>query len=639
MQHADLINIAKAFGYESISDEGLCHGFSLMWIQAACSGDLKSFNNRLKVLDTYKNNPKKLIEKIDSIRDKCKDSHYHPTEEEQNLLEIPAFFDGVALHQSPDFHNDLFSRYLVQTHHDAIAEFTNSVLNIKQDGIKTAFSTVDQYDHQQLVAYLTRIANQMGNEPNVALLFRSGNHSVAARYLGNGKFEYIDTNLLVNGNITRWTGDAQGLATQLFISLGTEFGINPPQSLCLSSSVLISGNAPSINFESLRNQSKINTKLNKNYDGTTVLHLAATQNDVGLLKRIDFAKVNINSTDRNGMTPVMYAFSNQSKDACQFLVAHKNIDLNRANSRGLTILNVLAQQNRLLELRTWLQDKRINVSNSPYLLRDLALYKSDEACIIAEQLLTVNKMNPNLSIPEGHSPLHVSCGIKDTKMASLLLEHGININAQTHEGETALHIAARTGSMKVINLLMQKNPDFNLRNKQGETPLITALKLSMPRMTEKLLGQTTLDRHDFVNFRSLYVSSFAPVLQKKILIKGLNDYIDQRGKESSYHNFLRLGYSKDEKITAARALLEHLDNPNVELTQCAKILNNGELGNLYSYWKNYQQNLESPIQTQINIPQLQDPAVTQDYRKTLTQLKAKQNGIEPAASSDPVKGV
>lgn len=117
MNHQQLIRLSHAFGYEKfITAEGLCHGFSTMWVQAVASNQLHEFNTRLNFLDKFANNPEALKKEVDEVRTYVKNNPSQPLSEEQKkLLEIPAFFEGVAAYLNPLVAAEAFEKNLQQT--------------------------------------------------------------------------------------------------------------------------------------------------------------------------------------------------------------------------------------------------------------------------------------------------------------------------------------------------------------------------------------------------------------------------------------------------------------------------------------------------------------------------------------------
>lgn len=57
-----------------------------------------------------------------------------------------------------------------------------------------------------------------------------------------------------------------------------------------------------------------------NYTGCTAMHLAAQSNSPEIIKLLGEKGVDINSQDKNGFTPLMYAIIHRANKAVKFLV-------------------------------------------------------------------------------------------------------------------------------------------------------------------------------------------------------------------------------------------------------------------------------------------------------------------------------
>lgn len=233
-----------------------------------------------------------------------------------------------------------------------------------------------------------------------------------------------------------------------------------------------------------------------------------------------------------------------------------------------------------------LNDSRLKLSDNPHrLLFDLACKSNNDALLIAKELLTKHKITANPEKDNYWSPLHVACAKGDHSMAALLLNHGANINVSCL-GSTPLHEAAKNGDTDIVNLLIEQHADCNLKNNDGLTAFEEALNYGRMDIAEKLLPKTTIDAQSFYKHGTLNSLSYSPELKIMILEKGLQDYIKQRRNESEYGNIFRLGYSQQEKIDAAGALLLHITDPTIKLLpQQIEVLQNGRLGNLYSQYQ------------------------------------------------------
>lgn len=97
MIHDDLTRLITALGYPPMHENGVCHGFTLMWVQAACNHQLDAFYERLELLEQFVENPDRLVSAITNARQKVINKNPLTPEDEQ-LLELPAFFDGISLY-------------------------------------------------------------------------------------------------------------------------------------------------------------------------------------------------------------------------------------------------------------------------------------------------------------------------------------------------------------------------------------------------------------------------------------------------------------------------------------------------------------------------------------------------------------
>ena len=550
-----------------------------MRAQAVCALDLDAFKARMTLLDHYKSNPQGLVSEIEQIRDKFKtDKNYQPTPSEQKLLDIPAFFDGMALYLSPEKHRDVFTEdgiNVTQSDAEFISSFTAPE---GQMGLKTAFLTVDQYTKEELASFLTSLGEKQEGRSDVAISFLASRHAVSANYLGNGKFEYIDTNSNVGGNMTHWIGDADGLAEQIFQSLADEKMIHLP----LACELVIPANAPEIDFEACRNNKPV-TELHADCYGSSVLDHASTCDDIRLIHRIDFESIAANQTQKQKYGPLLMAYHKRHIEIFNFLLTHS-----RPNEMALRLLLILMLAEQDFEsIHAQLDHPNFKLSvNPPFLLHRLACDGSQDAISIVDRLLTKHGITANTEKGNYWSPFHIACFKNNLELAEVLLNGGANIDVQSNEGETALHGAAANGNMDIIELLIKKGADCNIKNQNGLTAFDEALKNGHIEIAEKLLAKTTLETQALGKHWSLQSLNCPFELKKEILKKGLADYIEQRGKEPEYTNIFQLGYSQKEKIHAARALLHHIDNPEKQLRpNHIKVLNNARLGNLYSQYQ------------------------------------------------------
>jgi len=197
MRHTQLIHIAHTFGYKTISFEGLCKGYSAMWIQAVCSGDLKTFNERMGILEQFAQSPEKLFAEINHIKDLVRKDQ-NLTELQYKYLEIPVFFDGISLYLDPGQNKELFNnKWLKQSNEADISAYVQSKALEDRGGLFKAFTVVNQYDDlDKLTHFLDQVSNELKDKKDIGIDLSANGHSVAVRVLGQNKFQLIDTNNL-----------------------------------------------------------------------------------------------------------------------------------------------------------------------------------------------------------------------------------------------------------------------------------------------------------------------------------------------------------------------------------------------------------------------------------------------------------
>lgn len=112
LTHTTLLTLAGILGYEEISKDGVCYGFSTMLVTAFLIEKEAEFFARLQLIESYHDELRWLKDDIYSVRKKIKQKRAR-NEKEKRLLEIPAFFEGILLSQRPSKHRALFNdRYV-----------------------------------------------------------------------------------------------------------------------------------------------------------------------------------------------------------------------------------------------------------------------------------------------------------------------------------------------------------------------------------------------------------------------------------------------------------------------------------------------------------------------------------------------
>jgi len=173
------------------------------------------------------------------------------------------------------------------------------------------------------------------------------------------------------------------------------------------------------------------------------------------------ADVNV-SKGRDVETPLCWASYNGHTAVVELLLARRDIDVNKADSGGITPLNEAS-------------------FNGHTTVVELLLARGD---------IDVNKANTN-----GWTPLLNTIQEGHTEVVELLLAHrDIDVNKATTKGSTPLYMASQEGHPEVVELLLARGDiDVNNAKTTGATPLFIASQEGHTAVVEMLLARGDID--------------------------------------------------------------------------------------------------------------------------------------------------
>ena len=199
---------------------------------------------------------------------------------------------------------------------------------------------------------------------------------------------------------------------------------------------------------------------------TIALHEAAQKNNLAQMKAHIYWKSDIETRDKEGKTPLLWAAFRGHKEMVDLLLK-SGADPNAAGTgreRGRTPLLGAVQA---------------------------SIWEPGQETVVA--VLLANGADVNKSDDYGQTPLHSAAGLDhfagkvsfggSQKVLEVLLAKGADASAKDNEGVTPLHVAARWNRKDAAVALVAKGADVNAKDKNGLTPLSSALemkKLGLP---------------------------------------------------------------------------------------------------------------------------------------------------------------
>jgi ankyrin repeat protein len=484
LSHGDLLKLGNLLGYP-INVNGVCNGFSAMLNQAWLAGDEKTFYARLELIESYNNDFDKLVKDIENARNLVKKGPLTNLDEETRkktiqLLEIPAFYEGILLHLLSRLHTEIFNKFIHAADVESISPFTRPILLNENDDATVVFQKSYAFNRRELNDYLKDLETQFENTDVIAPInFYSSNHSVSAKYNKDTKqWNFVDTNALKNYSQVNRSYSRAEMVDNLFKAYN--FGAYSANVLFTTTVIAKKSESTELKgkFEKLAQRYPITPQLvyKCDYQNKNLLFIACQNNEVkavdALLKLND---IRVNQEDQVGITPLCVACQNGHLQIVQKLLNQKDIQVN--GHVLASPLTAASKHGHYKVVRELLKHPSIKVD--PFILRsacanghlevvqELLKYPGIE---LDKDLLIMAGKNGHIKIvrellkqPEiqvnydGGYVLRDACRDGNLPYVQELLKHKkIEVNAG--------HFAAAFGNLKVSKALM----DFKLQNLHSE---------------------------------------------------------------------------------------------------------------------------------------------------------------------------
>ncbi|XP_067685768.1 ankyrin-3-like [Haliotis asinina] len=232
----------------------------------------------------------------------------------------------------------------------------------------------------------------------------------------------------------------------------------------------------------------------KDDDGENTLHKSCKGGNVDIVKDVITHRVlYVNSTDNNGITPLMLAAGYGSKVVFQLLI-DRAADTSAKDDTDKTILHWACEGGNVEIVKDLLTQYTVDINSNdrkgmtPMLL---AAYrgKSDVLGLLIKKganALAVDHRKRNI--------LHLSCtgGHVDT-VRYVLNQTSVDINSKDHIETTPVLLAAYHGEIKVFDILVKNGADLTAVDECGDNILHCACRGGSVEITNRILMQNIVD--------------------------------------------------------------------------------------------------------------------------------------------------
>ncbi|AYV79331.1 MAG: serine/threonine-protein phosphatase 6 regulatory ankyrin repeat subunit B [Faunusvirus sp.] len=251
----------------------------------------------------------------------------------------------------------------------------------------------------------------------------------------------------------------------------------------------------------------------------TLMATAITNKNTVLLDKILKHKIDINTVDYRGFTPLMIAINNRSPIEIIYLLIAAGADINIASTSGTTALMLAAQYNNLILVKHFIEVKLVDVTvknTKEQTVYDLAItgvaidvikyfldtnritieHKSLIETVMSSQVLREyvfsKGVDVNYVLSSGKPLLVHTIEHNYVEATAYLLERGANVAAcKKYNIINTLCINGQTDLLDKLLAKDAKDIDINIKDSDGYTPLMNMCRNLSPGyvlITKKLLA-------------------------------------------------------------------------------------------------------------------------------------------------------
>ncbi|MFT4058742.1 MAG: ankyrin repeat domain-containing protein [Legionella sp.] len=526
-------------GYQNL-EEGLCAGLGGMWLQAVFAEDEATFYQRLEFISGYKERFSDLIQEIKQAQRK---QNKDLTSTDEQLVDIPAFFDGIKLYLHPDqgyFSNEFF----VTPHHISTIFSAAKSDVLKKKEIELLFDKNCCFTKALLTHFIQDLESILSKtQDSIPIILNSVNHQICLKYnKEHWCWDYVDTN-----DFERFPEDDQyvrelniySLVGSIFASFFTrDYAVFNIQILTTSVNDSLKNelhqfdlkyplDATQLKYDSLNTsvfhlacrhgdletvkeflKPEMRTDVNQaTYRGGAPLHIACQNGHVKVVQELLKPEVhaNVNQANNNGATPLHIACQDGHVEIVQELLKPEvHVNVNQAMNDGATPLHVACQNGHVEIVQELLKPEvHVNVNqamNNGVTPLHIAC-QNGHVGVVQKLLKPEAHANVNQATDEGVTPLHVACQNGHVEIVQELLnpKMHVDVNQAMNNGGTPLHIACQNGYVEVVQELLKPEVHVNVNQamNNGLTPLLIACQYGHLKIVEEILSQTQLNPINF----------------------------------------------------------------------------------------------------------------------------------------------
>jgi ankyrin repeat protein len=207
--------------------------------------------------------------------------------------------------------------------------------------------------------------------------------------------------------------------------------------------------------------------------GHSALWLAATRNDLGVIKALLAAGVKADAHAAAEQTPLLAALGAPHSEEAAQLLLDAGASPDASDAQGHTPL-MLASAGGKVAVINILLARHARVDAEDHERRTALWFAAAFGSLDAVDALVTAGANQEATDARGLTVLHAAAAQSEAAVLLPLLGSEARINRRSAGGDTPLMIAAATGHVEVVKALLARSPSLDVQSDAGDTALIAA---------------------------------------------------------------------------------------------------------------------------------------------------------------------
>jgi ankyrin repeat protein len=223
------------------------------------------------------------------------------------------------------------------------------------------------------------------------------------------------------------------------------------------------------------------------HSGHSVLWLAASRNDLPVIKALLHAGVRPDAHAATEQTPLLAALRAAHAEDLVGVLLDAGASPDAADAQGHTPL-MLASAGGQAALVNVLLARHAKVDAQDHERRNALWYAAAAGSRDGVVAMLAAGAGPEAADARGLTALHAAAAQQEADVLAPLLAANARVNVRSAGGDTPLLIAAATGHTEVVQALLAQKPDVDVQNKAGDTALIAASRGGYARICRLLVA-------------------------------------------------------------------------------------------------------------------------------------------------------